>query len=98
MTRIRYKNVDGVLVSPEFESPNGPLVAKIYSNGNFGIINMNNGGETREVDTRTLQAAKKLVKSALKSLGVVFTDEVRPRINSFEEYKNEVLSDLEHDQ
>lgn len=79
-TRIRYqKQTDGTLVSKSFKTPNEELVVNIKPSF-LVTINTLSGEEKHSEDGKTLTGAKKAAKNALKGLGVVFQDEVRPRI------------------
>ena len=79
-TRIRYTNNNGVLVSKPMLSPAGELVVNISPDGSF-VINTTTGTIVNVENAKSdLAKAKKLAKEALKSLGVMFENEVRPRL------------------
>jgi hypothetical protein len=86
MIRVRYNKVDsGLLMS------NGILAVNDMVNVTLNPITMtmtiaNSRNEVvRSGTSKTLAGLKMLAKSALKDLGVVFTDEIRPRKVKHEE-------------
>lgn len=92
MTRIRYKNMNGTLVTKWFKTPNGNEIGvNIKPDFTFVICDLK-GDLTLNSDgtVKTLAEAKKRAKQALESLGIVFQAEVRPRTTTKAE-KEEVL-------
>jgi hypothetical protein len=80
MTRVRYTKDNGVLTSKALPGTDGNLFVMITQTGAF-VITFKDGRIVYQSDKQTpLHNAKKLVKTALKALGVVFTDEVRPKL------------------
>lgn len=82
MTRIRYKNQNGTLVSKSYKTPNGDeVVVNIKSDFSFVVCNLKGELKGQSIETiNTLNEAKKLAKQTLIAMGIVFEAEVRPRL------------------
>lgn len=98
MTRIRYKNQNGTLVSKSFKTPTDEVIVNIKTDGSFIICNTK--GELLFNSTSNspdLQKTKKLAKQALIELGVSFQAEVRPRLKD-SEFTAQDEAEMDYDQ
>lgn len=80
MTRVRYTESDGVLVSKPLLAVDKLVIVTLDTVRNMFFVTQHSDGtvlvQGEGVDTALL---KKKAKNALKDLGVVFQDEVRTR-------------------
>ena len=76
-TRVRYKKQDGLLVTSEYLGKEFVVKAEISLETNSYKILTRDNALLQYGAAKTLPAVKRLVKTALKSLGVQFTDEIR---------------------
>lgn len=91
VTRVRYKNVDGTLVSKEMMGSAFVITAEIYQDLSWSLKRMHEEKVLCTGKSDNLAAAKRAVKQELKEFGVQFLDEVR----NIEPKKIEVV---EHDE
>jgi hypothetical protein len=99
MTRIRYKELNGLFASPEYLAVNR-LVKVIINPATFAVNITNSEGQIIEsfMNSTSLASSKKYAKQILIQMGVNFSPEVRPRFSSLELQKEEVMADLNGDQ
>lgn len=85
ITRIKYKKgLNGILFTPEFETPNGKVGVNISPRGFFVICDDKGNLISVGPDSISIAKAKKLVRKELKRLGVKLQDEVKPRLKGIE--------------
>jgi hypothetical protein len=77
VTRIRYKRLKDVLVSPVLLGTGDAYQAVIQPSNRMFKILSSNGKTVVEQEFKTHYQAKRNVKKALQLLGVLFDDEVR---------------------
>ena len=96
MTRIRYKTVDGVLVSKSMMVSGRNLMVKIDpQNTIFEIVDIDKNYVVACNTSTTLAKLKTVVKQTLKELGMAFDDEVRRRnsTESVDESNNDYVQE-----
>jgi hypothetical protein len=88
MTRVRYKNVNGVLVSNEILM--GTNLVRVELNPETLYYNIADAKTTYyNGNASNLQSLKRSAKQALKELGVNFKDEIRAKHKKLELHENQ---------
>jgi hypothetical protein len=82
MTRIRYTNVEGVLISKPVIAGTEVLTVFIDLNNLTMDIRSANNQTVTNGNAATVAKLKGMAKKELKSLGVIFNDEVRRRTDN----------------
>lgn len=105
MTRVRYKKTDDpnvLIVTKPIVTPTAIYHVSIVVDKLQAVISSQPSGIVEGVigSHKGLNHLKKEVKLALKRLGVNFQNEVRPgrALVAYQEYADEVMDDLIHDQ
>lgn len=88
MTRIRYKNVNGELVSNEILCGNELNIIGLNTN-ELSYKIWNNSGIVKTGTANSLQMLKRTAKLVLKELGANFNDEIRSRDKKLELNENQ---------
>lgn len=88
MTRIRYKNVNGELVSNEILCGNELNIIGLNTN-ELSYKIWNNRGVVKTGTANSLQMLKRTAKLVLKELGANFNDEIRSRDKKLELNENQ---------
>jgi len=104
VTRLRYTEGNGILVSQPVFAKTQMVTAEIYLVSKYFVIKSDTDKQiTNRIEFKTRAQAMKLVKQALKDLGVQFYSEARSRsktspVNTLEVYPYEAqhrVQDLE---